>query len=187
MAYSKEKIEEVKKQIRRCLVEDSRASSQKIADKLGYDRKFIWRLKKKIHEERAKRFDHYTVNTVLAEYQDEDYELGKMLWDIINDSETSIKEKILAIRELRNGNKELFDKIADAGVFERKLGEIGIEDKSKTLTNLLKDAEPKTKEEFIRAWRGIQGLSNRGGNIPKPSADIDRKGDIPAISKGTKE
>ena len=132
MKLSKEKIEEVKKQIRRCLVEDSRASSQQIADKLGYDRKFVWRLKKKIHEERAKRLDHYTVNKVLAEFQDEDYEFGKILWDIINNSESSIKEKIMAIRELRNGNKELFDKMADAGIFIKKLGEVEI---GKTLSD----------------------------------------------------
>lgn len=126
MKFSKEKIEEVKKQIRRCLVEDSRASNQEIADKLGYDRKFIWRLKEKIYKERAKRFDHYTVNTILANFQDKDYEFCKILWKIINDSETTVKEKILAIRELRNSNRELFDKMADAGVFERKLGKLEI-------------------------------------------------------------
>lgn len=187
MKLLKEKIEEIKKQIRRCLVEDSRASSQEIADELGYDRKFIWKLKKKIHEERAKRLDHYTVNKVLAEFQDEDYELSKILWDIINDLEIPIKEKISAIRELRNGNKELFDKMGDAGVFERKLGEIGIEDKSKTLTNLLKNADAKVKEEFIRTWRELQGLPNRAGGVSKPSADTDRKGDISILSKGKKE
>ena len=144
MKLSKEKIEEVKKKIRRCLVEDSRASDQKIADKLGYDRKLIWRLKKKIHEERARRFDRYTIDKVLAEFQDEDYELSKILWEIINNSETSVKEKILAIRELRNGNKELFDKLFDSGMFERQLGKLKTEgslseEEQKKIENALKN------------------------------------------------
>ena len=181
-------------QIRRILVIKPESTILEVRDTLvrqvkplKLDKDYINRIINKIRKERANRLDHYTINVVLAKFQDEMEELKTRLWMIITKGDSTEKDRIAAIRELRNSSKELFDKMFDAGIFERKLGEIGIEDKSKTLTNLLKDAEPKTKEEFIRAWRGIQGLSNRGGNIPKPSADIDRKGDIPAISKGTKE
>ena len=194
MKYTKERQKEHMSQIRRILVIKPESTILEVRDTLArqikplkLDKDYINRIINKIRKERANRLDHYTINVVLAKFQDEMEELKRRLWIIITKGESTEKDKIAAIRELRNSSKELFDKMFDAGIFERKLGEIGIEDKSKTLTNLLKDAEPKTKEEFIRAWRGIQGLSNRGGNIPKPSADIDRKGDIPAISKGTKE
>lgn len=141
MKLSKEKIEEIKNQVRRCLVEDSRASSRKIAEQLGYDHKFICRLKKKIHAERAKRFDNYTVNTILATFQDKDYEFCKILWDIVGDSKTSIKDKIAAIKELRSSNKDLFDKMADAGIFTKKLGELVVDRKfSKEEQELLNKA-----------------------------------------------
>ena len=194
MKYTKERQKEHMSQIRRILVIKPESTILEVRDTLArqikplkLDKDYINRIINKIRKERANRLDHYTINVVLAKFQDEMEELKRRLWIIITKGESTEKDKIAAIKELRNSSKELFDKMFDAGIFERKLGEIGIEDKSKTLTNLLKNAEPKTKEEFIRAWRGLQGLSNRGGNIPKPSADIDRKGDIPAISKGTKE
>jgi len=194
MKYTKERQKEHMSQIRRILVIKPESTILEVRDTLvrqvkplKLDKDYINRIINKIRKERANRLDHYTINVVLAKFQDEMEELKRRLWIIITKGESTEKDRIAAIKELRNSSKELFDKMFDAGIFERKLGEIGIEDKSKTLTNLLKNAEPKTKEEFIRAWRGLQGLSNRGGNIPKPSADIDRKGDIPAISKGTKE
>jgi len=194
MKYTKERQKEHMSQIRRILVIKPESTILEVRDTLArqikplkLDKDYINRIINKIRKERANRLDHYTINVVLAKFQDEMEELKRRLWIIITKGESTEKDRIAAIKELRNSSKELFDKMFDAGIFERKLGEIGIEDKSKTLTNLLKNAEPKTKEEFIRAWRGLQGLSNRGGNIPKPSADIDRKGDIPAISKGTKE
>ena len=194
MKYTKERQKEHMSQIRRILVIKPESTILEVRDTLArqikplkLDKDYINRIINKIRKERANRLDHYTINVVLAKFQDEMEELKRRLWIIITKGESTEKDRIAAIKELRNSSKELFDKMFDAGIFERKLGEIGIEDKSKTLTNLLKNAEPKTKEEFIRAWRGLQGLSNRGGNIPKPSADIDRKGDIPAISEGKKE
>ncbi len=194
MKYTKERQKEHMSQIRRILVIKPESTILEVRDTLArqvkplkLDKDYINRIINKIRKERANRLDHYTINVVLAKFQDEMEELKRRLWIIITKGESTEKDRIAAIKELRNSSKELFDKMFDAGIFERKLGEIGIEDKSKTLTNLLKNAEPKTKEEFIRAWRELQGLPNKRGDIPKPSADINRKGNIPAISKGTKE
>ena len=194
MRLSKETQREHISQIRRILVIKPDSSIREVKEALAnrtkplnLDKDYINKLVNKIRVERTKRLDGHTINVVLAKFQDETEELKKRLWTIIIDHGSLEKDKIAAIRELRNSSKDLFDKMFDAGIFERKLGDIGIEDKSKTLTNLLKDAEPKTKEEFIRAWRELQGLPNKRGDIPKPSADINRKGNIPAISEGKKE
>jgi len=194
MKYTKERQKEHMSQIRRILVIKPESTILEVRDTLArqvkplkLDKDYINRIINKIRKERANRLDHYTINVVLAKFQDEMEELKRRLWIIITKGDSTEKDRIAAIRELRNSSKELFDKMFDAGIFERKLGQIGIEDKSKTLTNLLKNAEPKTKEEFIRAWRELQGLPNKRGDIPKPSADINRKGNIPAISEGKKE
>ena len=39
---------------------------------------------------------------------------------------SSNRDKITAIKELRTSSKDLFDKMFDAGVFKRKLGEIEV-------------------------------------------------------------
>ena len=194
MRYTKERQLEHISQIRRILVIKPESTILEVKDALmnqrnplSLDKDYINKLINKIRRERIKRLDGYTVNVVLAKFQDEMEELKKRLWIIITEPMTEDKDKIAAIKEIRNSSKDLFDKMFDSGIFERKLGEIGIEDKSKTLNNLLKNADPKVKEEFIRTWRRIQGLPDRGGSISESSADANRKGDIPALSKGEKE
>jgi len=133
MIYSKERQQEHISQIRRILVIkpeasilDIRESLTKQRNPLNLDKDYINRLVNKIRGERAKRLDNYTVNKVLAEFQDEVEELKKRLWIIITNAESSERDKIAAIKELRNSSKDLFDKMFDAGIFKRKLGEIKI-------------------------------------------------------------
>ena len=131
MKYSKEQQQEHISQIRRVLVIKPEASILNIKETLASQRKsldldkdYINKLVNRIRKERAKRLDKYTINKVLAEFQDEVEELKKRLWIIITNAEGSEKDKIAAIRELRTSSKELFDKMFDAGVFKRKIGEI---------------------------------------------------------------
>ena len=193
MRLSKETQQGHISQIRRILVIKPESTILEVKDALmnqrnplSLDKDYINKLINKIRRERIKRLDGYTVNVVLAKFQDEMEELKKRLWIIITEPMTEDKDKIAAIKEIRNSSKDLFDKMFDSGIFERKLGEIGIEDKSKTLNNLLKNADPKVKEEFIRTWRRLQGLPDRESNIPEPSTDADRKGDIPVLPEGKK-
>lgn len=194
MRYTKERQQEHISQIRRILVIrpeasilDIRESLTKQRIPLELDKDYINKLVNKIRKERTKRLNNYTVNVVLAKFQDEVEELKKRLWLIITNPESSEKDKIAAIRELRTSSKDLFDKMFDAGIFNRKLGELAVESKSKTLTNLLRNADPKVKEEFIRNWRKLQGLSDRESNISESPADADRKGDLSTLPKGRKK
>jgi len=132
--YSKEKQKEHMSQIRRILVMrpdvtilEVRELLQKQRKPLKLDKDYINRLVNKIRKERAKRMDYYTVNKVLAEFQDEIDELKRRLWMIINNPDSTYSEKITAIRELRNNSKDLFDKMFDAGVFERQIGKLKTE------------------------------------------------------------
>ena len=135
MTYSKEQQQEHINQIRRILVIKPDSSIRDIRDTLERQREplklnkdYINKLVNKIRKERAKRLDHYTVNKILAEFQDEIKELKRRLWIIITnpDIDSTEKDKIAAVRELRTSSKDLFDKMFDAGVFKRKLGELEI-------------------------------------------------------------
>ena len=129
--YSKEKQQEHISQIRRILVMKPDATIlgvqallQKQRKPLKLDKNYINRLVNKIRKERAKRLDHYTVHKVLAEFQDEIGELKKRLWGILNNAGATPHEKISAVKELRSSSVDLFDKMFDAGVFEKKMGEL---------------------------------------------------------------
>jgi len=131
--YSKERQQEHIGQIRRILVIKPEASILDIKESLSkqrspldLDKDYINKLVNRIRKERAKRLDKYTINVILANFQDEVEELKKRLWLIITNPNSSDQSKISAIRELRTSSKDLFDKMFDAGVFKRKLGEIEI-------------------------------------------------------------
>ena len=153
MAYSKEQEYEHKSRIRRILVMKPSASIREVKAILEdsrppvkIDKDYINKLIKEIRIERAKRLDDYTVTVVLAKFQDEVEELKARLWMIINDGNATYQSKISAIRELRNSSKDLFDKMFDAGVFKRQLGEgsINLTDIFKAI-NSKKDGEPMDK------------------------------------------
>ena len=134
MKVIKEKELEYISQIKRILVVKPDSSIREVKDALmrqrkplSLDKDYINKLVNKIRKERAKRLDYYTVNKVLAEFQDEVEELKKRLWSIIMNPLSSERDKISAIKELRNSSKDLFDKMFDAGVFERQLGKLKAE------------------------------------------------------------
>ncbi len=153
--YSKEKQQEHTSQIRRILVMRPDATILGVQDLLQKQRKplkldkdYINRLINKLRKERAKRLDHYTVNKVLAEFQDEIKELKKRLWAILNNAGSTPKEKIMAVKELRSSSVDLFDKMFDAGIFEKKLGEVrlGLFDYTKQDENRTNDSDKKVAE-----------------------------------------
>jgi len=82
--YSKERQQEHISQIRRILVVKPEASILDIKDSLSkqrspldLDKDYINKLVNRIRKERAKRLDKYTINVILANFQDEVEELKK--------------------------------------------------------------------------------------------------------------
>lgn len=134
MAYSKEEREEFKEIVRRIKVMNPKMGVGKIREvllkrkpPLSLSVKFLNSLVKEIAKENAERYRNTTIEIVLGKYQDEIEELKNRLWAIINNKLTTNSEKIAAIRELRNSSSDLFEKMFDAGVFERELGKIKID------------------------------------------------------------
>ncbi len=115
--------------IRRLLVLKPDATAREISEATHLDKEYVQKLIGKIRGERAKRMDLKTIDIVLAEFEDVLSESDKRLWKIVNNETASDKNVIAALRELRSNIKEVFDKMFDAGIFERQLGKATIEHK----------------------------------------------------------
>lgn len=89
---------------------------------LHLDRKYLGTLVNGLHAERVKRADRATLNYALASFQDAMIEIVQAGWDIVNDPSSRNMDKTLAMREIREAQVAVFEKMFDAGIFERKLG-----------------------------------------------------------------
>lgn len=114
---------------------------------VNLDKDYIAKLLNKIRKEKAYRIEHYTVNKILVDFDDEVKELKRRLWSIVADPGTEDADKIRAIKEIRNSSANLFDKMFDAGVFKKQLGE------STTLIELVKQANREKENEGTRKKR----------------------------------
>ena len=147
MQISKEQRSEFKELIRRLKVMNPRISVLKVQDALKkrnppihLSRVYVNDLLKEIAKENAERYKNVTIDLVLSSFQDEVEELKGRLWEIINDRNSNYSEKINAIRELRNSSRDVFEKMFDAGVFDRNIGKIMINNLSEEEKDLIAQA-----------------------------------------------
>ena len=91
-------------------------------DGLHLDRNYIASLVRAIQTERIKRAETWTLNMALASFQDAMAEIARVGWEIANDKFAPGRDRAAALREIREAYNAAFEKIFDAGVFERKLG-----------------------------------------------------------------
>jgi hypothetical protein len=89
---------------------------------LVLDRHYISKLVNEIHVERTKRVDTWLLNHALASFQDAMAEIARVGWEIANDKFAEGRDRAAALREIREAHNAMFEKLFDAGVFERKLG-----------------------------------------------------------------
>jgi len=127
---------------------------------LPLDRHYIGSLLKAIHTERAKRADTWTLNMALASFQDAMAEIARVGWEIANDKFAPGRDRAAALREVREAYNAVFEKLFDAGVFERKLG---------TLDAVIRNTPlPDDKKQAIRV-----GFAN-WGLLEAPKEDVQR-------------
>lgn len=95
-----------------------------LAKLTGYSPNFIGQRIQKIEKARAKRFINETIETHLSKYQDKIEMLNAEMQKIISDPKSSKKDIISAARVLAFNENQLFEKMFDAGIFERQLGRL---------------------------------------------------------------
>jgi hypothetical protein len=91
-------------------------------DGLILDRWYVASLLKEIQVERVKRLNTLTLNYAISAFQDVMMEISAVAWSIANDEFARKQDRVAALREIREAHKDMFEKLFDAGVFERKLG-----------------------------------------------------------------
>lgn len=121
------------------------------------DRKYLGTLVNGMYRERARRMDTLTLNYALAFFQDSMTEIAKNGWEILNDPMAKNMDKALAMREIREAMTASFDKMFEAGVFERKLGTFDVALRNTPL--------PAERKQAIAA--GFQNW----GILPSPKED----------------
>jgi len=89
---------------------------------LAIDEHYLGKLVRKIRKDRAQRLSHYTIHVILGEFEQEAKELKKQFWAIAGNPLADDKVKVAALKELRNTSVALFDKMFDAGLFQKDLG-----------------------------------------------------------------
>jgi hypothetical protein len=70
----------------------------------------------------VKRLNTLTLNYGLGTFQDTMAEIVTVAWGIVNDPMAERNEVLSALREIRAAHNDVFEKLFDARVFNRKLG-----------------------------------------------------------------
>jgi len=156
MRFSKEKIRELKEKIRLELVQKPNVSIYELQGILGrdykhrFDKNFIAKLKKQIHDERGLA-NRQNISAALSHLEDVVNEANKMLWEIIDDEKSSASTVIRAAKEIIWMYSKLFYIKLDAGAFEKPRERIS---GSSKLT-------PEKKAEMGRIIIGISKIYKR--------------------------
>ena len=135
------------------------------------DVKYISSLRDRILRERAMRTDQKTLSSALSAFEDVLMETAKNAWSIALSNLSTRKEKIAALKEIREAHRDVFDKLFDAGVFNRKLGVVEhqpkialtIEQKAQLIETMVRWGIIKSVEEHEQPAQQLTDADNRAG------------------------
>ena len=96
---------------------------------------YVGRLRKKIIREKLKSELHWTLRVFLQNFIDQMDEADRRLWQIAAGKSEPARTRIAALGQIRENRKAVLDKLFEAGVFKRQLGEL----KTLTLMELVQD------------------------------------------------
>lgn len=128
-SIAREKQQFYKARIRSLLAVDHQMTNEEVGRKLAaenieLDRGFLRKLINEVYRERTIRADHKTLSAALAAFEDTMTEIVRRAWEIVEDPMSERNEVLAALREIRSAHNDVFQKLFDAGVFNRKLGTI---------------------------------------------------------------
>ena len=142
--------------------------------KLGFtlDRFYLSKLVAEIRRERVRRADRQTLNYALASFEDTMSQIVRVAWDIATEPYINPQARVMALREIREAHNDVFEKLFDAGVFNRKLGEIDL-----TVRNApLPEEKKKAIREVFEQW----GLVEPHKELPPPNGSVSSNPATPA-------
>jgi hypothetical protein len=152
-AISAENKQYYKSKIRSIMAFDQGISQRALRERLEsegikLDRGYLARLLDDIRVERTKRLDTVTLNAALGGFADVMAEIVARAKEIADDPISERGEVLAALREIRAAHNDMFQRLFDAGIFERKLGTI-----EATIRNTpLPEEKKKTIREVFTNW-----------------------------------
>jgi hypothetical protein len=187
-ALSKETQNYHQSRIRAVLVVDPQASLREIKDTLAkspsapinLDRDYISRLVKKIRAERAVRNDQVSIGRRISELQDKIKRIDGQLWAIAADRGAKDIAKVQALKALAENELKLLSAEMDAGIYDRKVGTLKVEERKVSLLTIINQANPNERANLINAFKNnILGQGSQGNALPPRPAVSDRTGNLP--------
>jgi len=134
------------------------------AQQLHLDRDYIGKLYDEIFVERTKRMDRRLLNETLSSFEDTMTEVVRVAWEIANAPYINPQARVMALREIREAHNDVFEKLFDAGVFDRKRGSLEL-----TIRNTpLSEEKKKSIREVFENWGLLPPPKENEGTDPSP-------------------
>jgi hypothetical protein len=96
----------------------------------------------------GKRMDRQLLNNALSSFEDTMTEVVKLAWQIAQSEYINPQARVMALREIREAHNAVFEKLFDAGVFDRKRGSLEL-----TIRNTpLPEEKKKAIREVFENW-----------------------------------
>jgi hypothetical protein len=162
--------------VRSVIAQDHQIGLDDLADRLEreygihIERHYLSGLVRTIYRERALRADRQTLNQALAAFDDTMAQVVRVAWEIANDPFARKQDHVMALREIREANSAVFEKLFDAGVLERKLGTIDAALRNTPLAPERKESIAVVFENWKLAPKPIEAVEVKA--IEAPQEDV---------------
>jgi hypothetical protein len=132
----------------------------KLGIKIGVD--YISTQRKKIAREKLQKGMSHVLTVHLQNFLDTMSEADRHLWSMASDKSQPPGVRIYAISQIRENQKEVFDKLFEAGVFEKQLGKLKIS----TFMDIVRDAITLENERVVETTsRSHPALPQESGGV----------------------
>lgn len=178
-AFHDDKIQYHKSRVRDVLIINPTLSAEGIQrelknsfiDPIKLDRQYIEKLVRKVKKERVTRLDRADVRARLSEMEDTFQAVRSQMWNILMDEglnlvKGGIGARVTAGKVIIDSEKVFLESQMNAGVFDRKLGTIGIEASGRI--DHIHKMDPELKAPILKALQNYGIIrSIREGSAPE--------------------
>lgn len=162
----------IRNHIRRLLIMDGAMTNVEISKQLGglgihCGLAYVAKQRYKIIKSKEHNRLNYTLTTYLQHFIDTLSELDRKLWQIATDKSVPERTRVGAMKEIRENRSAIFDKLFEAGVFTKQLGNLNITSfmdfvKTANAGEYGKIIDAKTTDGIPEA---LEGMAERSGGV----------------------
>ncbi len=141
MARTNDHEKVLRNHVRRLLIMDGGMTNIQIAKHMTavgirVSDDYVGLLRKKIIREKLKSEVHWTIKVYLHDFIETMHEADRRLWQVATDGSEPARTRVHALGQIRQNRIAVLDKLFEAGVFRKQLGDLGM----RTFMEIVKDA-----------------------------------------------